>query len=319
MTPQEFEQLNQTWERVLTVDSLTDKSPRTLLYGYTTDRNTWHVYLNEYGKIVRLETSDSGLILFESDEPPSSNRDYIPSKRLYGESCDFEFCRLLKGLDVALPFTTFDEKNDKARKEATGSNYVALTREAPSLKPATFHRYASLLPSVTDNKIRKSIVDQAVYDLKLLNESSSTGIYLPNEGLDALTQRALELVDSALKFEEFFDDSELYTSYNHELRRRHGFNAETQREPSFMGGFMTWELEATDQLLKQVENKIFDYKQVEGSDTAIQFEDEDGVAYLVNILNRKAKSAAPIFYVRQLFGSTDRLQRHLNFFFNMGK
>jgi hypothetical protein len=44
------------------------------------------------------------------------NEDYIPSKRLYPERCDFEFCKLLKETDVNLPFTTFDAKNAEYKK-----------------------------------------------------------------------------------------------------------------------------------------------------------------------------------------------------------
>ncbi|MCC5613256.1 hypothetical protein LC612_42910 [Nostoc sp. CHAB 5834] len=314
MTPKEFEQLNQARESVLTVDSLTDKSPRTLLYGYTTDRYTWHVYLNEYGKIVRLLTAYSGFILFESDEPPASNRDYIPSKRLYGESCDFEFCRLLKGHDVPLPFTTFSVNDDKARKEATGSNYASLTRDAPSLTPATYHPYVSILPVEIDKKMRKCIVDQAAADVKLRCEPSDHGLYLPNNGLQSVIERASELVEAAQKFEDFFDNSDPHTSENQEMRRRHGFSCETLYEPSFMGGFMTWELARTDRLLQQVEKKVFDFKQVDGSERAIQLEDKDGVAYLSNVLNRGEQKGLTIFYVRQLFGINDRLEKQLRFF-----
>mgnify|MGYP007039915543 FL=1 len=39
-----------------------------------------------------------------------SNDNYIPDKRLYPETCDYEFCVLLKERDIYLPFTTYDEK-----------------------------------------------------------------------------------------------------------------------------------------------------------------------------------------------------------------
>ena len=39
---------------VLSAEDLKDKSDRTLLYGYTCDRDTWHVYLED-GKISREE------------------------------------------------------------------------------------------------------------------------------------------------------------------------------------------------------------------------------------------------------------------------
>ena len=94
-------------------DSLCD---RTLLYGYTCDRSTFHVYLKEglihtitykidySGEIGNHKPVDMKEICVES------NRDYIPDKRLYPECCDFYFCKLLKEKNIYLPFTTFNHE-----------------------------------------------------------------------------------------------------------------------------------------------------------------------------------------------------------------
>ena len=87
---------------------------RTLLYGYTCDRCTFHVYL----KNMEIHT-----VIYDNDysedkiKPKNmrevcikSNYDYIPDKRLYPEACDYQFCNLLKNCNMNLPFTSFNEE-----------------------------------------------------------------------------------------------------------------------------------------------------------------------------------------------------------------
>lgn len=90
---------------LLDAGDLDNKADRTLLYGYTCARETWHVYLE--GGIIHT-------VVYPFEGKPSSvevtcNNDYIPDKRLYPARCDFEFCALLKGYGEHLPFTTFEE------------------------------------------------------------------------------------------------------------------------------------------------------------------------------------------------------------------
>ena len=40
------------------------------------------------------------------------NGEFIPDKRLYPESCDYEFCCLLKERGITLPFTRFDKEGN---------------------------------------------------------------------------------------------------------------------------------------------------------------------------------------------------------------
>jgi len=136
MTENEFEELLlcQVVPKLITVDDLTDKSDRTLIYGYTCDQDTyrhvhlrdaWHVYLKD-GKIITLlytwylhtplnvypNTVDG---IYGGDGEPCKyeykiidvkrNSNYIPDKCIDPESCDFEFCKLLKQAGQHLPFT----------------------------------------------------------------------------------------------------------------------------------------------------------------------------------------------------------------------
>lgn len=105
MNKHEYEALERTENSLISVDCLANKAPRTLLYGYTLERDSWHVYLDENGKILTVKYG------YGEDAPikqinVSWNEEYIPSKRLYAEKCDFEFCSLLKQRNISLNFTT---------------------------------------------------------------------------------------------------------------------------------------------------------------------------------------------------------------------
>lgn len=90
---------------------LTDRTPRTLIYGYTAERATFHVYLDEAGEIRRVIYDHDGFIVDADTEADLERRafDYAPTKRAYPERCDLEFCQLLERADVNLSFTGFDE------------------------------------------------------------------------------------------------------------------------------------------------------------------------------------------------------------------
>lgn len=86
---------------------------RTLLYGYTCERKTFHVYMKD----MKIHTVIYDTDFSEKIQKPihmkeveiKSNYDYVPDKRLYPECCDYQFCRLLKRLGIELPFTTYQE------------------------------------------------------------------------------------------------------------------------------------------------------------------------------------------------------------------
>lgn len=89
---------------------LANKAPRTLIYGYTCDRDTFHVYLDERGVLNRVIYNSDGFLLSHADEStPLAAYEYSPEKRAYPEACDLAFCGLLKQAGVEIPFTTFNE------------------------------------------------------------------------------------------------------------------------------------------------------------------------------------------------------------------
>lgn len=109
-------------DTIISIDELTDKSERTLLYGYNYDKGTWHVYLKNdeihvfvYERHYNFNSSDDIETMYhvEGREINITKHGIIPNKRLYPETCDFEFCKLLKKKGIDLPFTTFQEREPK--------------------------------------------------------------------------------------------------------------------------------------------------------------------------------------------------------------
>jgi hypothetical protein len=93
-------------EIIINHEFLRNKTDRTLLYGYTLDRDTWHVYI----KNLEIHTVIYGYQQTPKEVVIKSNQDFVPDKRLYPETCDYEFCAILKRIGIEnLPFTAFND------------------------------------------------------------------------------------------------------------------------------------------------------------------------------------------------------------------
>lgn len=108
----EIEFYNVQQERMQIIDGsmLKNQKDRTLLYGYTCDRLTWHVYIKD-GVIHKVKYGYgwcSNEYMPVTEFLVEYNAQYVPDKRLYPECCDLEFCELLEWRGVELPFTTFN-------------------------------------------------------------------------------------------------------------------------------------------------------------------------------------------------------------------
>ena len=100
---------------------------RTLIYGYTCERETFHTYIKD-GEIHTIVYSFNYDFFSSSEEAHptdmreikvSRNEQYIPDKRIYPEASDYLFCALLNSRGVDLPFTSFNEN----RPEPNGPFY----------------------------------------------------------------------------------------------------------------------------------------------------------------------------------------------------
>lgn len=183
MTDSDFEKLGQSpW--LLSVTDLTDQSARTLLYGYTVERHTWHVYLDAQGAITVLRYREIGgrSMLISATCGPSggceSNEDYVPDKRLYPESCDEEFCRLLHQAGISLPFTTRTEDAHERRLAAHGGFAGCIRESLPDLE-ALLVPYVDCAPSTCRSAMSGAMIaQQAARDLGLSFDESMDGIFV---------------------------------------------------------------------------------------------------------------------------------------------
>ncbi|WP_315921543.1 hypothetical protein [Mesorhizobium sp. SP-1A] len=113
MKKEELESLREVEAVKRTLPAM-DGETRTLLFGYTVERETHHVY-QEDGELHLVVYKGDVLIHHERGASlPAEN--LVPNKRLYPERCDYVFSRMLKTLGFSLPFTNYAAertKNDK--------------------------------------------------------------------------------------------------------------------------------------------------------------------------------------------------------------
>lgn len=92
---------------------------RTLLYGYTVERDTWHVYVKDgriHRHVYRLRNGEAQT-LYGGGGVSSPAELLVPDKRLYPERCDFQFCKTLLNLGIVLPFTSWGAAGEKSAVE----------------------------------------------------------------------------------------------------------------------------------------------------------------------------------------------------------
>lgn len=112
-----FEKLNKFDKENKEIICASDLRPylydKTLLYGYTCERKTFHAYVkNENIYVVVYENDYSTGKARPKNMMQiivNSNHDYVPDKRLYPERCDYHFCLMLKERGIHLPFTTWND------------------------------------------------------------------------------------------------------------------------------------------------------------------------------------------------------------------
>lgn len=114
MTKEELNSLEYINDELICAKDLDDKSDRTLMYGYTYERETFHVYVcnNQIFTIIYR----TGGIQDARIVDVKSNEQYIPSKRAYPECCDYDFCRMLKERGCRVPFISWDSERADIRE-----------------------------------------------------------------------------------------------------------------------------------------------------------------------------------------------------------
>lgn len=89
--------------------SALDATSKTLLYGYTLERESHHTFQHQ-GLIHTLIYNYDKEIIFEESGVELEISKIIPTKRLYPNLCDYEFCQQLMSRGYEPPFTTFNEE-----------------------------------------------------------------------------------------------------------------------------------------------------------------------------------------------------------------
>jgi hypothetical protein len=108
MTADEFTELikDRDQEPLVYVSDF-DGPDRTLLFGYTCDRTTFHVYLRD-GLIWRLEYHATSLMPLHHASADSFRAvDLVPNKRVYAEATDFQMAQRLQALGVPVAYREF--------------------------------------------------------------------------------------------------------------------------------------------------------------------------------------------------------------------
>lgn len=112
------------------VSDLADQRPRTLLYGYTCERDTFHVYLGADGLLHKVVYGPDKLLLAHEQGISLVMVVCVPDKRVYPHASDLEFCTLLAKAGVSVPFTTFTEGVEP--RQFYGEQREALVEVDPS-------------------------------------------------------------------------------------------------------------------------------------------------------------------------------------------
>lgn len=109
MTPEELRTLIDMGHPPLTTVTVAeiDGEDRTLLFGYTVDRDIFHVYLLD-GRIHKHIYSHSKETLYHEARESWSGELLVPDKRVHPSPTDFSFARLLASRGVSISWTTWD-------------------------------------------------------------------------------------------------------------------------------------------------------------------------------------------------------------------
>jgi hypothetical protein len=192
---------------VITIAQMTNRTPRTLIYGYTLERHDFHVYLGadeDIHVLVSTNVADDpktgaqrSLILDKAGPGGrniSSNREFLPSKRACPELCDFEFCRLLQNYDLRPSFTDFTERGDEHAGAITAlpENMLKGVELADALH--AHDRYAELAKS--DRSLAARLLVQAAQDLRVPADVYGGSAVVAEYGADAVVKKATAYLES---------------------------------------------------------------------------------------------------------------------------
>lgn len=106
----EYLALHATAEQQPTLSATEITGPdRTLLYGFTCDKATWHVDLDSGQIHLLVYFARSGSVVRHEAREVWPAAELLPDKRLYPESTDHQVAVLLQARGLRPPYRAFDE------------------------------------------------------------------------------------------------------------------------------------------------------------------------------------------------------------------
>jgi hypothetical protein len=252
MNLQEYEQLQseEVVPCILGLADLQDHTPRTLIFGYDTDRNTFHVYIGPDGLIHVLHyvdisrSSDNAtpfLILSHSAGPSgglTNNDHYVPSKRVYPESCDMAFCRVLKRYRVNIPFTKFNTEEAHATRLAARRGYAGFTLEQGGCPVVdlrdTLIESRKFLSGTDPHTLSTRLITEAsrILGVHIVTSSYSDYVGVASTGADAVLEKAKALFDT---LPDLMEDTKLSINLLNKIFDGGGAYHEIREESTYGG------------------------------------------------------------------------------------
>lgn len=89
---------------------------RTLIFGYELNRSTTHIYLKD-GLVYYYNYENESIDFDLCRKIKNISENDIPSKRVYPESSDLDFLKLLQMFDIDVCFTTYSEERYEKIKD----------------------------------------------------------------------------------------------------------------------------------------------------------------------------------------------------------
>ena len=116
----------------ISINDIPDKSDRTLLWGYTCNRESFHVYLKDRQLHRLIYDFNHEMLNYQVGESLTASILHH-DKRIYPEATDYDFARLLYEADETPCFTTFNEKREQ-------SSFYGLMKEELVVVPEKLKR-----------------------------------------------------------------------------------------------------------------------------------------------------------------------------------
>lgn len=92
------------------IKELSFKQEGTLLYGYTFDRDSFHVYIKN--NLIHRYIYNRNRFDYQQKEE-FEGVFLIPTKRVYPAASDYNFCELLINKGLEIPFTIWEERKEE--------------------------------------------------------------------------------------------------------------------------------------------------------------------------------------------------------------